>query len=413
MSRIPRLPILIAMVTGSLLLAADAQAESVIFNSIGAEQTFVVPAAVTSLHVVAVGGKGADGETEGEPAGAGGFGASVSADLVVDPGATLYVEVGGNGIPSFTGGAAFNGGGSGGTGLNLGFGGGGGGASDLQTVPSAAGPSALGSRLIVASGGGGGGGGGHLGDGGDGGAGYYTAGGVHSEVGEPGEQGEDGGANCESGSNNGCEGGGGQPSEAGFGGFGSCIASGADGGLGMGGAGGRAEEDFQEDRCSSGGGGGGGYYGGGGGGSGGKYSEEGLFNGARGEGGGGGGGSSYWGPGTADVSASVDTSGVPQITLSYTVPTGSGAGNGGGSAGGGGSPGPLPSQPTCRVPDVKGKKLGVAKKKLDRADCKLGAVTKKAGITVRNGKVVKQSPKAGTRRAAGTKIKVTLGSSRS
>lgn len=74
----------------------------------------------------------------------------------------------------------------------------------------------------------------------------------------------------------------------------------------------------------------------------------------------------------------------------------------------GGCAGPTKSR-TCKVPNLKGKKLGGARKSSLNVDCKLGKVTKKKGVTARSGKVVKQSPKAGAVRAAGTKIKVVLG----
>jgi beta-lactam-binding protein with PASTA domain len=43
------------------------------------------------------------------------------------------------------------------------------------------------------------------------------------------------------------------------------------------------------------------------------------------------------------------------------------------------------------------------------ADCKLGKVTKKKGVTTKTGKVVKQSPKVGRTAPAGSKVTVTLG----
>jgi Mg-chelatase subunit ChlD len=64
---------------------------------------------------------------------------------------------------------------------------------------------------------------------------------------------------------------------------------------------------------------------------------------------------------------------------------------------------------TCKVPNLKGKKLAGARRISLAAGCKLGKVTKKKGATTRSGKVVKQSPKAGTVRAAGTRVKVVLG----
>lgn len=65
--------------------------------------------------------------------------------------------------------------------------------------------------------------------------------------------------------------------------------------------------------------------------------------------------------------------------------------------------------PSCTVPKLKGEKLKVAKKALQKADCKLGKVTKKKGVTPKTGKVVKQSAKTGTQLAVGTKVNVKLG----
>src|SRR5262245_46190618 len=77
------------------------------YTATGSEQQFTVPAGVTSLHLVAIGGQG------GSAGAAGGFGDRLEGDLAVTPGATLYVEVGGNGADGgFNGGAA--GGGAGG-----------------------------------------------------------------------------------------------------------------------------------------------------------------------------------------------------------------------------------------------------------------------------------------------------------
>ncbi|MBS1887061.1 MAG: IPT/TIG domain-containing protein [Actinobacteria bacterium] len=64
---------------------------------------------------------------------------------------------------------------------------------------------------------------------------------------------------------------------------------------------------------------------------------------------------------------------------------------------------------SCIVPSLKGKKLGAARKSSLAAGCRLGEVTKRKGITARSGKVVRQTPKAGTVHAAGTKIKIVLG----
>ncbi len=132
--------------------AATVAPSSRTFSYTGNEQTFVVPAHVTLLHVTAVGGAGAPGAYSSVP----GHGARVTTSLTVTPGQTLYVEVGGNGHLS---GASFNGGGAGGVtpGCDT-NGGAGGGATDIRTSPrGTAGSEAT--RLVVAGGGGGGGGG--------------------------------------------------------------------------------------------------------------------------------------------------------------------------------------------------------------------------------------------------------------
>jgi hypothetical protein len=63
----------------------------------------------------------------------------------------------------------------------------------------------------------------------------------------------------------------------------------------------------------------------------------------------------------------------------------------------------------CKVPNLKGKKLKASKKKLKKADCKVGKVKKIEGATGKTGRVVKQNPKPGKVLVPGTKIKVTLG----
>ena len=202
----------VLILVGGVSVAGASQTQT--FAYTGGEQTFTVPAGVTSLEAVAVGGNG------GSTGGSGGAGARVAGELTVTPGETLYIEVGGNGEDG-----GFNGGGSGG--------GGGGGASDMRTSPLAAGlfPD---DRVIVAGGGGG--------------------------AGENGEEGgAAGGAAGEAGQNSNTGNYGGQPgtqTEGGAGGRG-IGGYGSPGGLGFGGEGGRGVQ---------GGGGGSGYYGGGGGG---------------------------------------------------------------------------------------------------------------------------------------------------
>jgi PASTA domain-containing protein len=62
----------------------------------------------------------------------------------------------------------------------------------------------------------------------------------------------------------------------------------------------------------------------------------------------------------------------------------------------------------CVVPKLKGQKLMAVKKKLKKANCKLGKVTKVEGATASSGRVKKQSPKAGKILVLGSKVKVTL-----
>lgn len=253
---------------------------TVSFFHTGIEQTFVVPDGVTSIQVILVGGRGGTGGALGGFM-TGGSAARVEGTLAVGPGATLFVQVAGNGIDGLENAASpggFNGGGPGG--IGEGSGGGGGGASDIRTVTRQA-VETLESRLIVAGGGGGGGGFSTTGWGGDSGSdgtnsvGFAQGGGAGTgSTGGAGGDGRDG------------------------------LGNGFDGAAGEGGPGG-PDVDFE---FLGGGGGGGGGYGGGGGG-GGNYS--------TGGGGGGGGGSSYTG-GATDAVVTTDTTGTPMIAITYT-----------------------------------------------------------------------------------------------
>jgi hypothetical protein len=63
----------------------------------------------------------------------------------------------------------------------------------------------------------------------------------------------------------------------------------------------------------------------------------------------------------------------------------------------------------CVVPKLRSKSLKAAKKKLKRADCRLGRVTKRRTVTPKTGKVIAQSKNAGKKLAPGTKLNLTLG----
>lgn len=267
---------------------------------------FKVPAGVSEITVVAVGGAGQAGPTcfgEPEGGGAGGAGAKITATLQVHEGETLYVEFAGAGA----GGATIAGEGR----CNR-KGGNGGSASDLRSEADS-----LASRLLVAGGGGGGGAGGgktvddekqgdFAGAGGNAGPSPEKGGtGLVEGVGPLLEAGLGGGAGGESSGGNG--------GSADLGCF-SGVEVGYPGTVGQGGEGyffvkaKEAAKQGEEGSCENagGGGGGGGYYGGGGGGG-------------TNAPGGGGAGSSYVTSkhnGTPKVESGA---GLPQqLTISYT-----------------------------------------------------------------------------------------------
>ena len=253
--------------------APDAVKNNKTFKYTGSQQTFKVPAGVSQLTVVALGGEGGGFSTY-PSIGTPGRPGRVYAIIPVKPGQKLYVFVGGSGRHG-----GFNGGGAGG--INSGGygsydGNPGGGASDVRT-----GGNMVNDRIIVAAGGGGAG---------DAVRAYnYSSGGNGGGlVGKPGGAGS---------SDSGGGGGGGTQSQGGSGGAGgpgcgtSCGGKGQpgeSGALGVGGSGGGgASNDFY---AAGGGGGGGGYYGGGAGGGGGNQS---CYRYCASQSGGGGGGSSY------------------------------------------------------------------------------------------------------------------------
>ncbi len=252
------------------------------YTSPGTEDIFSVPSYASQLNVTAIAAPGGAGNG-GYP---GGYGAVVTnSALPVPPASQLYVDVGGPGpsrtncsasAETFWSGGEFDGGGSTSNGPGC-FAGGGGGGSSAVSVASVdegaaneTGDPTSDSRLLVAGGGGGGGADGQS---------YGGSAGSSSVVGA---------------------------------GDGSCFSSGAPGGVG-GSSGGSGSPCGGGNGSASGGGRGAPYGGGGGGGW--------LGGGGGGLGsGGGGGGSSYGGAGASSgISVTTDTTGVPEVTISWTL----------------------------------------------------------------------------------------------
>ncbi|MDW5597162.1 Ig-like domain-containing protein, partial [Conexibacter stalactiti] len=126
------------------------------FETTGDEQCWTVPAGVSSVRVLAVGGAGGSGGGAG--VGGGGRGATAVRDLTVTPGQRLFVHVAGNAAGKSGG---FNGGGDGGDrqpmDIAVSLGNGGGGASDVRTCRLIDCPLGIvDSRQLIAAGGGGG-----------------------------------------------------------------------------------------------------------------------------------------------------------------------------------------------------------------------------------------------------------------
>jgi hypothetical protein len=282
------------------------------FAFTGGQQFFAVPDGVTSLHVVAIGGRGGTGAAN--TTSPGGFGGVATADVKVTPGAILLVNVGGNGASpgNGSGGAGgYNGGGAGGTSGDIPIGKGGGGGGGLSEIRDAATP--LNSVVVAAAGGGGSGGG--------------TAGGAGGPAAVSGINGGAGGLGAGAG--------GGAPGTGATG-----TVPGTGGGAGLFGVGGAGQNSANLVAAGSAGGGGGGLQGGGGAVTG---------SGGGSNGGGGGAGSGWFHYQLASNSSYVaDSTGVPSVTLTYEAPTagggtqGGGGTNGGGGSNGGGSPNSRP-----------------------------------------------------------------------
>jgi hypothetical protein len=65
----------------------------------------------------------------------------------------------------------------------------------------------------------------------------------------------------------------------------------------------------------------------------------------------------------------------------------------------------------CRVPALRGATVAGARRRLRRANCRLGAITKSRGVTRKTGRVVHQSKPAGSSLAHGTRVGIRLGPS--
>ena len=75
-----------------------------------------------------------------------------------------------------------------------------------------------------------------------------------------------------------------------------------------------------------------------------------------------------------------------------------------------GTPPPPPPPPVrCLVPRVIGMRLAVARKRIGRANCLVGGVRRARSAKRRVGKVIAQSPKAGSVRPRGTKVNLVVG----
>jgi hypothetical protein len=284
---------LCAVLALGALYAAPAFGSSTVaetLSSTGAEQSFTVPAGVSSVRVRAIGAPGETGESFSpyDVAAPGGDGAVVVGQLPVTPGEVLYVEVADG---------AFNGGGPGGADA-----GDGGGASDVRSVASAT-AATLESRLLVAGGGGG--------------AGSVVEEGSSGRGGDAGSSGGDGVDGERYGPEAVLQSGGGGAGTLTGGGSGGALCeagefwSGQEGALGSGGSGGDGAGS-----PASGGGGGGGYWGGGGG-----EGTCGLAGPFGGGGGGGGGGSSYVEEDATFASFGLASSNQPaSVTITYDSP---------------------------------------------------------------------------------------------
>ena len=65
-------------------------------------------------------------------------------------------------------------------------------------------------------------------------------------------------------------------------------------------------------------------------------------------------------------------------------------------------------QPVCSVPRLRGLTLAAAKKRLVKAGCALGPVSRAHSRRVKRGRVIAQRPSPGLRLRRGAKVRVTI-----
>ena len=68
--------------------------------------------------------------------------------------------------------------------------------------------------------------------------------------------------------------------------------------------------------------------------------------------------------------------------------------------------------PPCKVPNVRGQKLAVAKASIKKARCTVGRISRKPSKRVQKGRVLSQSPRAGVTVASGGKVKLVVSKGR-
>jgi uncharacterized delta-60 repeat protein len=73
---------------------------------------------------------------------------------------------------------------------------------------------------------------------------------------------------------------------------------------------------------------------------------------------------------------------------------------------------PAPPVARCRVPSVRGKTLGIARRSIKRARCAVGRITRKPSGRVKKGRVISQLPRAGRLLPLGAKVRLVVSSGR-